>query len=256
MRRSVFLSILRRGPASAALFFLAPAVWAQDTAVDAPGFEARALVTTGDWAVLSSQILAPIAAMPKQPGASFRAGDVLVTLNCDDYAAERAAGQAEVRQAKAQLQAQERLFELQSAGNLDVEIARAALDRAEANLKLQDVRLDRCTVTAPYDGAVVRWAAQPHQTVSVGNELIEIVGTGGLELELIVPSSWLAWLRKGNHVVARIDENGSEVVAEVSRLSARIDPVSQTIKIYAKITAGRDKLLAGMSGRAVISPAQ
>ncbi|MCJ9429441.1 efflux RND transporter periplasmic adaptor subunit [Kordiimonas marina] len=247
-------SRVRRTALSAALLLclpaLAPKVMADTDTTNA--YEARALVTTSEWAVLSSQILAPIASMPKRPGATFHKGDTLVTFDCAPYKAQQAAQAAAVRKAEAQLAAQERLFELKSAGELDVAMARADRDRAQANLELQNINLDRCAIKAPFAGAVVGWDARPHQTAEPGAKLIEIVGTSGLELELIVPSAWLAWLKKGQMVTAHIDETGGAIKGQVSRLSGRIDPVSQTIKIYATIAPGQGKLLAGMSGRAII----
>jgi len=224
---------------------------AEDSASEA--FESRALVTTSSWAVLSSEVLARIASLPRRPGERFRAGDVLVTFECAAYSAQRAAYAAEARQASRQLEAQERLLELGSGGALDVEIARATLDRARANLELQDVILKRCRILAPYDGSVVRWGAQAHQTVAVGDEVIEIVGTKDLELELIAPSAWLEWLTIDQPIAARIDETGGQVRAKVVRIGARIDPVSQTVPVYAAIVEGGEGLSPGMSGTAQVS---
>ena len=41
---------------------------------------------------------------------------------------------------------------------------------------------------------------------------------------------------------------------QVVRLSGRVDPVSQTIKVIGEITQTAPELMAGMSGRAVIKP--
>jgi len=218
--------------------------------LDSQPYTTRALVTTSNWAVLSSEILAPIASLPLRPGEHFKKGDILVTFDCATYSAQRDAYAADERQAMAQWQSQKRLLELGSAGQLDVSMAQASLDRARATLQLQDVYLQRCQLRAPYDGIVVRWGAQPYQTVAAGDEVIEIVGAQSLELELIAPSSWLSWLKIGQSLTAIIDETGETVEAKVIRLGARIDPVSQTINIYAAITKGDSKLLPGMSGKA------
>lgn len=215
--------------------------------------EARALVTTRDRAVLSSELTARISQMPKRPGASFSKGEVLVVFDCAAYRAQRAAVAEEVRQAEAQYKAQQRLAELKSVGKLDVTMAKAAFDRASAQLDLQEVYLSRCKIKAPYDGAVVDWKSQPYQTANSGDELIEIVGSGNLELELIVPSQWLTWLKIGQVLKARIDETDSGVTAKIARLGAQIDAVSQTVKIYASITKGASALLPGMSGRALLN---
>lgn len=212
---------------------------------------ARALVATRNRAVLSAEISARIADMPKRPGDRFAKGDVLVVFDCAAYRAQRAAVAADLRQADAQYKAQKRLAELRTVGELDVVMAQAAMESVKAQLQLQDVYLNRCKITAPYEGAVVDWQSQPYQTATPGDQLIDIVGSGDLELELIVPSQWLGWLSVGQGVMAHIDETDKDVRAKVARIGARIDPVSQTVKIYAALESSKG-LLPGMSGRAVM----
>lgn len=219
---------------------------------DATVTEARALVATRSRALLSAEIAARIADMPKRPGTRFAKGDVLVVFDCSAYRAQRAAVAADLRQANAQYKAQQRLAELRTVGELDVVMAQAAVERAKAQLQLQDVYLNRCKITAPYAGAVVDWHSQPYQTANPGDQLIEIVGSGDLELELIVPSQWLGWLKVGQGISAHIEETDSDIRARVARIGARIDPVSQTVKIYASLGDDAKTLLPGMSGRAVV----
>jgi RND family efflux transporter MFP subunit len=219
---------------------------------DATVTEARALVATRSRALLSAEIAARIADMPKRPGTRFAKGDVLVVFDCSAYRAQRAAVAADLRQANAQYKAQQRLAELRTVGELDVVMAQAAVERAKAQLQLQDVYLNRCKITAPYAGAVVDWHSQPYQTANPGDQLIEIVGSGDLELELIVPSQWLGWLKVGQGITAHIEETDSDIRARVARIGARIDPVSQTVKIYAALGNDAKNLLPGMSGRAVV----
>jgi RND family efflux transporter MFP subunit len=217
--------------------------------------QARALVTTRDYAILSSELTARIAEMPRRPGEKFAKGDTLAVFDCAAYRAQRASAAADVRQAGAQYEAQKRLAELRTVGELDVTIAQAVFDKTRAELQLQDFHLSRCKINAPYDGVVVEWIGQPHQTASPGDKVIELVGMGGLELELIVPSPSLAWLKPGTAVRARIDETGLDISARIDRIGARIDPVSQSVRVYAVILDGQQQLLPGMSGTALIQNA-
>lgn len=213
--------------------------------------ETRVLVTTQDRAVLAGELAARIDEMAFRPGQSFKKGDVLISFDCAAYKAQRASAAADHRQADAQLKSQQRLFELRSVGELDVVMAEAARDRTLAQVQLQDVYLDRCRITAPYDGAVVQWLSRPYQIANPADELMEIIGSGNLELELIVPSSWLSWLSVGQTFQARIEETGTVITATTERIGADIDPVSQTVKVFAAINGDAGGLLPGMSGVAV-----
>ncbi|WP_412558856.1 efflux RND transporter periplasmic adaptor subunit [Thalassospira sp. MIT1370] len=217
-------------------------------------FESRVLVSTREHAVLSGELAARIENIAVRPGASFKKGDLLIAFDCQSYKAQRATVAADLRRADAQLKSQQRLFELRSVGELDVIMAESARDSAKAQLQLQDVYLDRCKINAPYDGVVVEWRSQPYQIANPGDEIIEIIGSGNLELELIVPSQWLSWLTVGDTFKARIDETGMIVTARTERIGSLIDAVSQTVKVFAVLDDKEDQLLPGMSGIAIFDP--
>jgi hypothetical protein len=69
-----------------------------------------------------------------------------------------------------------------------------------------------------------------------------------------VPSRWLAWLKPGHQFRVRIDETTDTYPAKITRLGARVDPVSQSIKIAAVIDGRFPQLIAGMSGRVELAP--
>ena len=70
----------------------------------------------------------------------------------------------------------------------------------------------------------------------------------GFEIEMIVPSNWLRWLKLGINSLMAIDETGENHHIEISRIGASVDPVSQTVRIFAHFIDGTPNILAGMSG--------
>ena len=52
----------------------------------------------------------------------------------------------------------------------------------------------------------------------------------------------------------KIDETGGTYPAKVIRLGAKVDPVSQSVKTIAVIDGQFPELIAGMSGRVVLTP--
>lgn len=114
------------------------------------------------------------------------------------------------------------------------------LDRSGANLRL-DVEV------ALAEAAAADLAAA-HQLVPEGRPLLEIVDRGGPDVEIIAPSNWLNWIHPGHLFVLRIDKTGRDYVAQVERLSARVDPVRQTFKIHGRLNDSHLDLLPGMSG--------
>jgi len=88
------------------------------------------------------------------------------------------------------------------------------------------------------------------QGVAPGAPIVDLVGTGTPKARLNVPSNWIAWLRPGAQLDASVDETGERYVLNVTRLSGRVDAVSQTIEIEAEFLGDTSRVLPGMSGRA------
>jgi multidrug efflux pump subunit AcrA (membrane-fusion protein) len=70
---------------------------------------------------------------------------------------------------------------------------------------------------------------------------------------VLVPSNWLKWLKPGVEFKVFLEETQREYSAKVKMVGARIDAVSQSIKMTGIITGKSDGLLVGMSGKAIFS---
>jgi predicted transcriptional regulator len=78
--------------------------------------------------------------------------------------------------------------------------------------------------------------------------MLVILDDSALEIEIVAPSNWLTWLKTGQVLSILVDETNVEVIAKLDRIGAEVDPVSQTVKVFAKITESHTSILAGMSG--------
>ncbi|MEQ8603908.1 MAG: efflux RND transporter periplasmic adaptor subunit [Marivibrio sp.] len=219
--------------------------------VDGPS--APALVQAMDRTAVASELAARISEMPVRPGERFAEGDVLVRFACAAYEAQRAVARADVASAQAQLAVKKRLFELQSAGALEVDVAAAAVARAQAEVRLYQVQVDRCILRAPYAGRVVEWTARPFGSVEAGEPLLEIVGVERLEVEVIVPVAWMRWLKPGARFQLAAADGAQTAQATVKSLGAAVDPASQTVVIRGALEEPGPGWLPGLSGRAVFA---
>jgi multidrug efflux pump subunit AcrA (membrane-fusion protein) len=112
----------------------------------------------------------------------------------------------------------------------------------------------RCTLVAPFGGRIVDVPTRQHQFIGEGQPVLEMVDDGELEVEMIVPSSWLSWMRAGHRFEVEIEETGKRYGTQVTRLSGRVDAVSRSVKVYGKLLARAAELMPGMSGRALVDP--
>lgn len=226
-----------------------PSSLATDTNKDG---RVRAQFIAREKAVLSSEISANISSLPFREGSTFQAGQILVGFDCALYRASLAKAEASAEAARQTLKVDRRLAELNSIGSLEVDQAAAKVKEAEAEAGAMRVTVSKCTLVAPFSGSVAKLGVAAHEYVSTGKPLMEILNNRQLELHMIVPSRWLAWLKKGNRFNVKVDELDKDFPARVVRLGAGIDPVSQTISVVGEVQGPHPELLPGMSGWAML----
>lgn len=217
---------------------------------DVAAREARGVLRARDQAVLSSELAGRIIEMPYSDGQDFSQGDVLVRFDCSAYQAQLNAAQAAVRAAREELNHNRQLAALNSVGRFQVALAEARQAQAQAEAQVYRVQVKRCSVVAPFNGRVVQRQVQPHESVASGSPLLEVVDNRTLEVQLLVPSRWLAWLKPGQGFEFIPDETGQPLRVEIKRLGARIDEGSQTLSLIGELPRDASGLLAGMSGSA------
>ena len=214
----------------------------------------RAQLMPRRYTTLAAEIGAKINRLPVPEGSSFRAGQVLVNFDCSVQQALLQRNQAELHAAEKTAEANEALQKLNAVGMVELELSQVAVRKARAELGSQQAVLDKCTIVAPFSGRVAEQRAREQQFLQAGQPVLDILDDSVLELEFIVPSTWLAWLRVGGEFKVAIDETGKSYPARFTRLGARIDPVSQSLKVGAAIHGRFPELMAGMSGRVDIAP--
>lgn len=212
----------------------------------------RVQLTAYQQSSIASEIAANISRLPLKDGAPFVSGDLLVQFDCSIIDAQLRKAEAVAESARSTMNVNKRLAELNALSSLELDQAVAKAKEAEAELTVMRVTASKCSIKAPYDGRVVKLQADPYQYVTPGKPLIDIVDTSRLEVKMIVPSRWLAWLKPGTRFNVQIEEMGNRSYpAQVVRGGARIDALSQTALIVGEIEGKRSELLPGMSGWAV-----
>lgn len=184
---------------------------------------------------------------------SFRKGDTLVRFDCDRLEAEHVAAEAVFREMKLALESNVYLDKRGAVGKIDVEVSRARADKAGAEAKALEARLKQCMIKAPFDGRVAELAINEHEIPATGKPFISIVEENAFEIDLIIPSHWLRRIGAGTPFSFTIDETGRTYDANVLRVGAVVDPVSQTVKVIAAFVSRDDKVLSGMSGTAAFA---
>jgi RND family efflux transporter MFP subunit len=216
--------------------------------------EIRAQLSPRRYTTLAAEIGAKINRLPVLEGGVFRAGQTLVQFDCAMQHAQLDRARAVLMGAEKTWNANKRLAELNSVGKVELDLSEAEVIKNRAEVSVAAVVLGKCAIAAPFSGRVAEQKAREQQYVQPGQALLEIIDDSVLELEFIVPSRWLAWLKTGHGFQVAIDEVGKSFPAKVQRIGARVDPVSQSVKLVATIDGKFPELMAGMSGRVTMVP--
>lgn len=216
----------------------------------------RAQLMPRRYTTIAAEIGAKVSAIPVPEGGAFRTGQVLVSFDCSLQKAQLDKAQAELEGADQTLVANQRLEQLNSVGQLELDLSKSAVNKAKAEVGANRAVLAKCQVPAPFAGRVAEQKVREQQYVQPGQALLDILDDSVLELEFLVPSVWLRWLKVGGSFEVQIDETRKTYPAKFTRIGARVDPVSQSVKVAAAIHGKFPELMAGMSGKVLITPSE
>lgn len=218
-------------------------------------------------------------------GGFFQAGDILLTIEPDDYEFALARTEAALAQAEQRLaeergrsrQAKREWRELGSAEANDLFLrkpqlraAELAVTAAEADVAASKLALDRTIIRAPFDGRVLQKRADVGQFVGNGTPLAQVYAIEALELRLPVSDAQLALLPESlltssgglvgasAAITVNIGDKVWNFSAPIVRAEAEIDRRSRVANLIAEfsgspeIKEGRPELTPGVFARAEI----
>lgn len=210
----------------------------------------RGLVKPRQRAVLSSEIAGRITDVRFRSGESFKKGDVLIKYDCSLYNADLLSAKAKYEADKKQYENNQKLLALNAISDIEVELSKATMNIAAAEVTSKEIITKYCVITAPYSGRVINISTNPYESVTSGQELMSILDDQFLEIDLIVPSSWLSKIKTGLEFSFHVDETDRIYPAKIVQIGAIVDPVSQTVRLTGEFSGENKDVLSGMSGSA------
>ncbi len=213
----------------------------------------RAQLMPRRYTTIAAEIGAKVSSLPVAEGGAFRAGQMLVQFDCSLQRAQLEKAEAELDGAEQTLKSNLRLEQLNSVGQLELDLSKSSANKAKAEVGANKAVLAKCQVSAPFAGRVAEQRVREQQYVQPGQAMLDILDDSVLELEFLVPSAWLRWLKVGGAFEVQIDETRKTYPARFTRIGARVDPVSQSVKVAAAIHGKFPELMAGMSGKVQIT---
>jgi len=226
--------------------------WAADYALERQ--DMRAQLMPQRYTTLSAEVGAKISRIPIKEGQRFRAGQTLIQLDCTLPSAQLEKARAQQASARNNWEGSQQMAKFNAIGQVELRNSEAEVAKATADVAYLQATINKCQILAPFSGRAGEQKAREQQFVQPGQAILEIVDDSTLELELIVPTRWLSWFKPGHKFQVLIEDTGKTYPVKLDRITAKADPVSQSVKSVAVIDGKFRELMAGMSGTIVLAP--
>lgn len=200
-------------------------------------------------------------------GARVRTGDVLFSLDDELARLELAQAIAAEHEAEADLaDARRRVVEARElvakntfpeseARSLEALVTRnrAILERRRAERAFAAAKLAHYRLSAPFDGVIASREADPGERVDSDSNVLLLVATDELQLDLRVPQQYFQRVEVGTPVTLRLDAlPGQTLESGVAMIVPVSDPDARTFLVRTRIDNRAGKLTPGMSVRALL----
>ncbi|MEM6263244.1 MAG: HlyD family secretion protein, partial [Bacteroidota bacterium] len=111
-------------------------------------------------------------------------------------------------------------------------------------IQAAEIRLDKYVIHAPFSGTVLEAAIDEGTLVRTGQRIGIFASARSFELEAAMNLKDLKFIRKGDAVTLYSPDIKGEWKGQVVRISDRLDPNTQTVRVFVKVTG--ENLKEGM----------
>ncbi len=119
----------------------------------------------------------------------------------------------------------------------EIAVQAAAVEEAVARRALAGAHLAECVITAPFDGTITRAYVRPGDLVTPRSPLLEMYARDSLVVRFSVPEAQASGVRPGLRLQATLDAlNGRAFNAEITRVYPQLDETMRTRTVEAKLT--------------------
>lgn len=224
-------------------------------------------LTSPNAARLSPDVEGRLVSLRVDAGARVQAGDILFQVDDELARLELAQARAAEHEAEADLaDARRRVvdarrlvaqqtFPESEARSLEALVQRnqAILERRRAERAFAAATLERHTVKAPFAGVIAAREADLGERVSTDSNVLLLVATDRLQLDLRVPQQYFQRVVVGTPLTISLDAlAGESLDAKVARVVPVSDTDARTFLVRTEVDNREGRLTPGMSVRAVL----
>ncbi len=267
-------ALLAAGVAAVFMLKVKPEAEPEDTSVrplkslvvgggaQAPRLYFPGTVEAGSEVDLSFEVGGRLVEFPVRRGMTVKKGDVLGRLDPSNFENQVKNSEADLEKAKSSRARMEKALKVNAVSQEEFSQARAAVEKAEAQLAIQRKALEDTRLVAQFDGVVSDTYADNFDTVAPGHPVLKLQDVAQLTIAVSIPEGFVQLAVPGRVSQATysvwfdaLPEGGFP--ARLKEFVTMADPVTQTYRAtFSMEKPEKVLLLPGMTGTVVADGAK
>ena len=195
---------------------------------------------------ISSNVTEKIQSLHFDDGQQVKAGQLLVTLEQAEEAAQLKSAQADLAEHERELQRLQGLLAKQSAAQTEYDQRQTAKLRAISKIAEVTALINERSIRAPFDGVVGLRELSPGALLSPGTRITSLDDISVMRLDFAIPSLNISAVALGQQIIAHSEALNEDFNGHISAIDSRIDPINRSLKVRAQITNADGRLKPGM----------
>lgn len=196
---------------------------------------------------ISAEVSGIVAEIHIRQGDNVKAGIPLLRLRADDDTAKLASLTATEQLARITYERDLKQFQAKTISKQIVDIDKANLDIAVANIAQQQALIDKKLVRAPFSGRLGVRRVDVGQYLEAGTPITNIQALDSIYADFFLPQQALAKLDIGQQVILKTDAYPTQTfVGVINVINPKIDVNTRNVLVRALFKNPEQKLLPGM----------
>ena len=208
--------------------------------------------------MVTAELTGKVVHIAFEPGATVRAGDLLVQQDISSETAQLRASEAAVALAKTTLERTRKLLAEKTVSQSQYDTADAQFKQATAQFDTIRAAIAKKTIRAPFNGRLGIRLINLGQILNEGEAIVSLQSLDPIFVNFSLPQQQLAQVQTGLTVRVTTDVlPGQMIEGKITAINPAVDTATRNLRVQATVANSKEHLRPGMFVNvAVVLPAQ
>ncbi len=196
------------------------------------------------------EIAGRVTELPFKEGQVVPKGGKVVLIDASELQAAAAASRADASTERLKYSHARELLDKNFISQEAVDVARGAMEKAQARVQEDEARLAKTVIRAPFPGILGLRQISPGAYVKAGDDVVRLENVSSLKLDFRVPEMYASRIHAGQTVSVRTDAfPGVKFAGQVYATEPGLDEKTRTVVARAEVANVDGRLRPGMFAR-------